>query len=874
MEKTSNNEITSIILAAGKGSRMRSPHLHKVCFELAGKPVIQRSIETYCACDINNHYVVVGQFMEQVIQAASLAPGNLFFCHQKEQKGTGNAARSATRLLQAMDYDGDVFIAAGDKVIDESVLRSFISKFRESGSDMAILVGDIDDFPSAGKIVCDDGSNVLGIVEDFDISRAQMLKVLMRSANDSDISADDAKSLALAYMKSEKKAALALGPIWDLIANGNPIKKTDLDSAFSDCDLSVKVNGHELSQDTLSNISYANQSIYMIKAPLLYSAISKLTSDNAQHEEYLTDIIGILAESGAKITLVPVDYAEQVMAFNTPEELRAIDDYLAGRKRVSVWEVPKTIRPASEWLRCLESDESPARSYFNQIYGDPLISDGKRRQVISMLRSYVSHFSDEPVIITRAPGRVNIMGRHIDRQGGYANLIAIDRDLYLIVGARNDRKVVLHNMRSRDIPGRSFDTDEIIADCDGSDWQTFVDSAAIKNRLESAPGDWSHYVMAPIARFQTSYPHVPIKGMNIVAAGNVPMAAGLSSSSALVVAVAEAIAHINDMDLTPEQFVELCGQGEWYVGTRGGSADHAAMKFAQIGRVINVGFLPFRMIDTMPFPSEYLFVVCNSQIKAHKTMGAKDVFNHRLACYAMGRELFKIRFQKYASKIEHLRDINTSNLGVSHVDLLRMLKAIPDVMTLEEVKANLPADFCDQYLNSHVPQPEGYTVRSAVIFGLAECERARHCGELIRNGEIADYGSLMNASHDGDRVAKWIDADHYTNGVADYSDAAMDTLIAKAERKEANVDLICLPGAYRCSTPQIDKMVDIALSSPNVLGAQILGAGLGGCILVLIPKDVYPDFEHKMVSEYYDPLELVPEMFACRPVAGSRVIFF
>lgn len=868
------NVITSIILAAGKGSRMRSPHLHKVCFELGGKPVIQRSIETYHNCGIENHYVVVGQFMEQVIQAASVAPGNLFFCHQKEQRGTGNAAKSATKLLQAMNYDGDLFITAGDKVIDEAILKSFIESFRNSDSDMAILVGDVADFPDAGKIICDDKLQVVGIVEEFDIRRAKLLAELKQIISTRDISADEVETIALAHMKSEKKAALALSSLLTSTNSGRDITKSDFEAAFFDSDTQVKVNGRNISQDTLHSIRFANQSVYLIKAPFLYSSIDKLTSDNAQQEEYLTDIIGILAESGAKITLIPMDYPEQVMAFNTPEELRAIEDYLSGRKRVSVWESPKTIRPASEWLHCFESNDGPARAYFDQIYGDDAIAESKRHQIISMLRSYVNHFSDEPVIITRAPGRVNIMGRHIDRQGGYANLIAIDKDLYLVVGARNDRKVVLHNMRSRDIPGRSFDTDEVIADYAGSGWQAFINSAATKDRLERAPGDWSHYVMAPIARFQTNYPHVQLKGMNIVAAGNVPMAAGLSSSSALVVAVAEAIAHINDMDLSPEQFVELCGQGEWYVGTRGGWADHAAMKFAQVGRVINVGFQPFRMVDTMPFPADYSFVVCNSQVKAHKTMGAKDTFNHRLACYAIGRELFKTSFPDYASKIEYVRDINISNLGVDYPRLLEMIKTLPYKMTYEEVIASLPKDFCDEYLSSHKPQVEGYPVRSVMMFGLAECERSRHCGEMLRNGDIAGFGRLMNISHDGDRVVWWTTSGCSVPGTADYSDAAMDELIRNAEQADPGADLVMQPGAYQCSTSHIDKMVDIALSSPNVLGAQILGAGLGGCILILIPRNCYSQIEKTMIQDYYEPMGLEPEIFTCKPVAGSRVVFF
>ena len=61
---------------------------------------------------------------------------------------------------------------------------------------------------------------------------------------------------------------------------------------------------------------------------------------------------------------------------------------------------------------------------------------------------------------------------------------------------------------------------------------------------------------------------------NALTAGNIPIAAGLGSSSALVVASAEALVRINHLDFTPEEFITICGTAEWYVGTRGGFGDH------------------------------------------------------------------------------------------------------------------------------------------------------------------------------------------------------------------------------------------------------------------------------------------------------------
>ena len=76
-------KIVSIILAAGKGTRMRTAHIPKVCFSIEGKPVIARAIETYQHCDIDSHFIVVSHLAEQVMQATVGLNANIFFCHQQ-----------------------------------------------------------------------------------------------------------------------------------------------------------------------------------------------------------------------------------------------------------------------------------------------------------------------------------------------------------------------------------------------------------------------------------------------------------------------------------------------------------------------------------------------------------------------------------------------------------------------------------------------------------------------------------------------------------------------------------------------------------------------------------------------------------------------
>jgi len=871
---TNNRRIVSVILAAGKGTRMHSPNLHKVCFPLDGKPVIARSIEGYERCGVDTHCVVVGAMAEQVMQAASLAPVNLLFCHQVEQLGTGNATRCASKLLNALDFDGDIMVVAGDKVIEDAALNRLIGTFRDSDCDLAFMVGDVADYPDSGRIVCDNG-RIIGNVEVFDIARMQLLIALQHVTEERVVPAGEAESLAITYFKNENKASKALGALWDSIQIGEPVTSKLLASHTTPSDFQLRINNRDYPPELLAGVKHANISVYLFKARALYSALEKLGSDNAQNEEYLTDVIGILAGEGRRVSLVPVDYPEQVMAYNTPQELRSIEDYLESRKRVSVVQPPRMCRTAAECLAHFETPGNAAENYLISVYGeDYAIIESKRRLLSSMLKEYISEFGDQEVYISRSPGRVNILGRHIDHQGGHVNMTAIDRDFYSIFGVREDRRVVLHNMESHQLPDRTLDIDEICAPYTGGDWLDFVNGSEVKAHIAANVGDWSLYVTAPIVRLQAKFPDIALKGMNIVASGNIPMAAGLSSSSAVVVAVAEGVVAINGIDISAGDFVTMCGEAEWYVGTRGGSGDHAAMKFAKRGRVVQLGFFPFHQTDDVPFTTEYLFIICNSHEKARKSQGARDVFNHRVACYNIGREIYRQRLPEYADRIEHLRDISCENLAMTYPELLQTLNELPCSLTRADIRNCLPEDVAEKYLMSHSEDVDSYPIRSVVMYGLAECARAKASGELLRRCDIRTFGEWVNHSHDGDRVVRWDRGGNSWPAILDYTDSEMSRLISSAEPGGEITQLPLIPGSYTCSIPQIDKMVDIANSVHGVCGAQILGAGLGGCIMVLVHEDSYDDLVKAMSRQYYDPLELEPEMFACRPVAGSGMVEF
>ena len=121
--------------------------------------------------------------------------------------------------------------------------------------------------------------------------------------------------------------------------------------------------------------------------------------------------------------------------------------------------------------------------------------------------------------------------------------------------------------------------------------------------LYVAAGDWGNYIKAAMLRLQHQYQDVRVRGINLAVAGNVPIAAGLSSSSTLVVATLQAAIALNNFELTSRQFIDLCGEGEWFVGSRGGAGDHAAIYLGQRGKIAHVGYLPFRVEKIIDAPA-------------------------------------------------------------------------------------------------------------------------------------------------------------------------------------------------------------------------------------------------------------------------------
>ncbi len=328
----------SIILAAGKGTRIGLTSTHKTCLPVGGRPVIVRSIEAYRSAGISPHVVVVGKGAQHVLKTVGSLFSDILFAYQPEPLGTGNAAKCGARLLRSVGYDGDVLVTAGDKLIDGSVIKKMIRRFRSSGSDCLFLVGPRENWPGSGRVILDEKGEAVSIIETADIRRARVLSQILQKAEAGEIYPEFVAKAIAAERMSRQKARLAFGELYDF-ASGTVLLPVDEIKSFVPVkNTFFKVRSgkrtKKLSAEEVDFAEYVNLSVYLLTSEALEFAVKKIKADNAQSEEYFTDVIEILAGArkgdGKRFTLATmcVDDPRQVMGFNNLEELRAIEEYV------------------------------------------------------------------------------------------------------------------------------------------------------------------------------------------------------------------------------------------------------------------------------------------------------------------------------------------------------------------------------------------------------------------------------------------------------------------------------------------------------------------------------------------------------------------
>ena len=162
------NDIIAIVMAAGKGTRMKSKN-SKLVQKIYGKEIVKRAVENAQKAGVRDIVAVVGYKKEEVMKVLG---DNIKYAYQDEMLGTGHAVMQAKEYLKGKK--GKVLVLNGDvPLIRPETLNKLIEKSIENKEYATLLTAIYDDPTGYGRIVRDEGGNIEGIVEEKDTTPEQ-----------------------------------------------------------------------------------------------------------------------------------------------------------------------------------------------------------------------------------------------------------------------------------------------------------------------------------------------------------------------------------------------------------------------------------------------------------------------------------------------------------------------------------------------------------------------------------------------------------------------------------------------------------------------------------------------------------------------------
>ncbi|HEY6243670.1 MAG TPA: galactokinase [Pyrinomonadaceae bacterium] len=278
----------------------------------------------------------------------------------------------------------------------------------------------------------------------------------------------------------------------------------------------------------------------------------------------------------------------------------------------------------------------------------------------------------------RAPGRVNLIGEHTDYNDGFVMPVAIDFFTQILLFPLDARALEFYSDNFKE---------EVVLDFD--------------NLPKSSSRHWSDYVVG-VALMLIREGH-ELRGARLMIASDVPIGSGLSSSAALEVATAYALAMTSDLKIERVELAKLCRKAEnEFVGARVGIMDQFVSFFGETDKALLLDCRSLKF-EHLPVPPSAQLVICNTMVKHDLASGA-----------------YNERRQQCEEGVELLRTV------------------LPNVIALRDVTS--------QQLEEHRKElPEVIYRRCRHV--VTENERVLDAASALKQGDVEKFGQLMNQSH-------------------------------------------------------------------------------------------------------------------------------
>ncbi|KAK3353207.1 ribosomal protein S5 domain 2-type protein [Lasiosphaeria hispida] len=513
----------------------------------------------------------------------------------------------------------------------------------------------------------------------------------------------------------------------------------------------------------------------------------------------------------------------------------------------------------------------PIARALSDIYTDDAVASQAKRWT-NLVDKFQSIYGHRPEFVSRSPGRVNIIGEHIDYSLYSVLPMAITADALLAVSTdlssvKGDTfKIQIANVQETRFPAHEFDTpyDAVEIDATVHEWTNYFKSG-LRGALE-------------LLRKKHGANFKP-KNMQILMDGTVPAGGGLSSSAAFVSASALAVMAANgERAVDKTELTELAIVSERAVGVNSGGMDQSASVFSERGSALFVSFTPSLKARAVHFPPtrpQLTFLIAQSFVTADKFVTGPIHYNLRVVECSLAAAYLNAALNPPSTPLP----ADAAPLGISlhgfhetffalaeHASSATSSKTVPvqleelidlttktltkeEGYTRDEIAAVLgvTVDELNTRFTSRFPvRAERFKLRQRALHVFGEALRVLRFMELLEDPAAHQQGSTEDTSEYNARLGGLLN---------DTQDSCHD--------------------AYECSCPEIDALCTIARRAGSY-GSRLTGAGWGGCSVHLVPADKVDAVRAAWETEYYSELELTEEqreaaVVVSRPGGGSAL---
>ncbi|KAM4572770.1 N-acetylgalactosamine kinase [Odontesthes bonariensis] len=435
----------------------------------------------------------------------------------------------------------------------------------------------------------------------------------------------------------------------------------------------------------------------------------------------------------------------------------------------------------------------------------------------NLKNTFETKYGESPIFYSCAPGRVNLIGEHIDYCGYSVLPMAIEQNILAAVSMNNSGTIQLSNTNPQ--------------------YQDFTVSCSEDITIDRDNPKWYYYFLCGVKGIQERFGITRLAGMSCLVDGTIPPSSGLSSSSALVCCSGLVTMEANQKSLSKVALAELCAKCERYIGTEGGGMDQSISFLAEKGTAKLIEFQPLRATD-VKLPDSAVFVISNCCKEMNKA--ASSHYNIRVVECRIATKMLAQARGLDPSRLLKLAQVQ-GELKASLEEMLALVDEVlhPEPYSREEICKVLcitSQQFSTDLLSANTQQETHFKLHQRAKHVYGEAARVMTFKSVCDSGaaeSVPLLGQLMNQSHASCR------------------------------------DL------YECSCPELDQLVDICLKS-GAVGSRLTGAGWGGCAVSMVPNEKVESFLQAVRAAYYLPDARRAAMekqslFVSKPGGGAAV---